>query len=154
MSLDLRLGRYHRIGSPNDAAKLLDRPLECALCHGDWTVAKIANDMERLWGKRVDRAVLDGLYGNLEQNALDVTLARGKPHEQAVAIVLLGERKDKRAARAIAAELLNPYPLVRFYAEQALEQISGEKSPIDMYATDDEIRAEGASWVAKITPRD
>ncbi len=151
MALDLGLGRYHRIASPNDPAKMLDRPLECALCHGDWSVSKIATDMERLWGKRIDRAVLDGLYGNLDQNVLDATLERGKPHEQAVAMTLLGEKRERRATQAIAATLTNEYPLVRFYAEQALERISGEPSPLDLYATDDEIRASAATWVAHIT---
>jgi predicted CXXCH cytochrome family protein len=151
MSLDLGLGRYHRIGSPNDPVKMLDRPLECALCHGDWTIGKIAGDMERLWGRRVDRGMLEGTYGSLDQNALEATLARGKAHEQAVAIELLGERKERRATRAIAEQLLNPYPLVRFYAEQALEQISGEKSPLDMYAPDDELRAQATAWAATIT---
>ena len=150
MTLDLRLGRYHRIGSPNDADKLLDRPLECALCHGDWTVKKIADDMERLWGKRIDRAVLDGVYGDLDQNVLDVTLARGKPHEQVVAMSLLGDRRVRRAAPAIAGQLGNEYPLVRYYAEKALEEISGEPSPLDLNADDAAIRAAAASWVRKI----
>jgi predicted CXXCH cytochrome family protein len=152
MSLDLGLGRYHRIASPNDAVKMLDRPLECALCHGDATVAKLADDMERLWGKRIDRTVLDGIYGSLTQNVLDATLARGKPHEQAVAMSLLGERRERRATRAIAAELTNEYPLVRFYAEHALELISGEPSPLDLYASDDDIRAAGIAWVSRISP--
>jgi len=152
MSLDLGLSRYHRIGSPNDAAKMLDRPLECALCHGDASIAKLAGDMERWWTKRIDRAVLDGVYGNLDQNVLEATLARGKPHEQAVAMTLLGQRRERHATRAIAAELVNEYPLVRFYAEQALERISGEPSPLDLYATDDEIRAAAAAWTTRIAP--
>ena len=151
MTLDLKLGRYHRIASPNETAKMLDRPLECALCHGDWSVRKTADEMEKLWGKRIDRAVLDGVYGDLDQNVLDATLARGKPHEKAVAMSLLGDRKDKRAARAISAELLNDYPLVRFYAERALEQISGEPSPVDLNADDDAIRTQAAAWTSRIT---
>ncbi|HEY1957903.1 MAG TPA: cytochrome c3 family protein [Polyangiaceae bacterium] len=151
MTLDLRLGRYHRIASPNEPAKMLDRPLECALCHGDWTVRKTADEMEKLWGKRIDRAVLDGVYGDLDQNVLDATLARGKPHEKAVAMSLLGDRKDKRAARAISAELLNEYPLVRFYAERALERISGDPSPIDLNADDPTIRAQASEWATRIT---
>jgi len=149
MSLDLELGRYHRIGSPTDAAKMLDRPLECALCHGDWTIEKTAGEMEKLWGKHVDRAILDGLYGRLDQNVLDATLARGKAHEQAVAMALLGERRERRAIKPIAGELVNEYPLVRFYAEHALERITGETSPMDMYATDDEIRSASAEWLRR-----
>jgi predicted CXXCH cytochrome family protein len=150
MTLDLELGRYHRIGSPTDAPKMLDRPLECALCHGDWTIEKTAGEMERLWGKHIDRAILDGLYGRLDQNILDATLARGKAHEQAVAIALLAERKERRAIKPIAEQLLNEYPLVRFYAENAIERITGDASPMDMYAPDDEIRATSAEWVRKV----
>jgi predicted CXXCH cytochrome family protein len=149
MTLDLELGRYHRIGSPTDDAKMLDRPLECALCHGDWTIEKTASEMERLWGKHIDRAILDGLYGRLDQNILDATLARGKAHERVVAIALFASRGDRRAIKPIAAELVNEYPLVRFYAEHALERITGETSPMDMYATDDEIRAAASAWITR-----
>jgi predicted CXXCH cytochrome family protein len=149
MSLEGQLTRYHRIGSPTDSVKVLDRPLECALCHGDETVGKIAGDMERLWGKKLDEGLLRAEYGSLDANVLDATLARGKPHEQAVAMALLGERKERRAAAAIAEQLVNPYPLVRFYAEGALERIFGEPSPVDLYATDDEIRAQAAAWLAR-----
>ena len=150
MALDLTLGRYHRIGSPNDRDKMLDRPFECALCHGDKTVGAIAKEMEQWWGKRIDPAVLEGLYGSADANVLDATLARGKPHEQAVAIALLGERKDRTRARAVAAQLTNEYPLVRFYAERALEAMSGETSTLDMYAPDDELAAAGQAWAARI----
>ena len=149
MSLDGRRTRYHRIGSPTDAVKVLDRPLECALCHGDETVGRIAADMERLWGKRLDENLLRDEYGSLEANVVDATLARGKPHEQAVALALLGERKERRAAPAIAEQLVNPYPLVRFYAEGALERIFDETSPLDLYTTDDAIRAQAAAWLAR-----
>jgi len=148
MTLDLGLGRYHRIGSPTDAPKMLDRPLECALCHGDWTIEKTAGEMERLWGKHIDRAILDGLYGRLDQNILGATLARGKAHEQAVAMSVLGDRKERRAIKPIAEQLVNEYPLVRFYAEHALESITGETSPMDMYATDDEIKSAASGWLA------
>src|SRR5262249_43777307 len=56
MGLALELTRYHRIGSPTDPARVLhDRPLECALCHGDRSVGWIVEAMERLWGKRYPR---------------------------------------------------------------------------------------------------
>jgi hypothetical protein len=49
----------------------------------------------------------------------------------------------------VAEQLVNPYPLVRFYAEGALERILGEPSPLDLYRTDDEIRAQAAAWLAR-----
>ena len=39
VGLRYELTRYHRIGSPTDEARVYgDRPLECALCHADWSV--------------------------------------------------------------------------------------------------------------------
>src|SRR5262249_30016869 len=65
MSLDTRLTRYHRIGSPTDRARVEgDRPLECALCHADRSVGELVETMERWWGKRYDRAALRALYGS------------------------------------------------------------------------------------------
>lgn len=86
MTLDTRLGRYHRIGSPTEAAKVEgDRPLECALCHGRESVGNLVDTMESWWGHRYDRAKLTALYGDLDQASLLATLRYGKPHEKAVA---------------------------------------------------------------------
>ena len=105
MGLDYALIRYHRIGSPTDPRRVLgDRPLECALCHADRSVEELVSTMERWWGKRYDRAALRALYGDdLTVNALRATLALGKPHEQAVAIAVLGQSGDRTAIPAIAA---------------------------------------------------
>ena len=46
------LGRYHRIASPTETAKVEgDRPLECALCHGDKSVETLVATMEAWWHK-------------------------------------------------------------------------------------------------------
>lgn len=147
MTLDARLGRYHRIGSPDDPMKLRDRPLECALCHADKTVGAILDDMDRFWGTHLDRTLQHELYGSLDAYPLRATLERGKPHEQAVALRLLGEHRDRSAASLVAGQLTNDYPLVRFYADDALASILGTKSPIDLYATDEEIRAQARKWL-------
>lgn len=148
MALDLSLTRYHRIGSPTDADRLRDRPLECALCHTDKSATWVADGMKRFWGKTIDRTVLDALYGNADDPVLDATLARGRPHEQAVAIFLLGEAKKRTSAAAIATSLANDYPLVRFYASAALEKIFGAKPEVDVYAEPDEIKEQTARWLA------
>jgi predicted CXXCH cytochrome family protein len=122
MGLDGRLTRYHRVGSPTDPARVLgDRPLECALCHADRTVADLVAAMERWWPVRYPRQRLEELYGTLDANALRATLARGKPHEKAVAIGVLSERRAIEAAPLIARELANEYPLVREWARRALD---------------------------------
>jgi predicted CXXCH cytochrome family protein len=121
MGLGYALTRYHRIGSPDDPARVeRDRPLECALCHADKTVAELASTMERWWGKRYDRGALVGLYGDLAARPLEATLTRGKAHEQAVALATLGAAGDKRALAGVAREVTNPFPLVRYYAARAL----------------------------------
>ena len=135
MSLDSGLGVYHRIGSPTDGARVTgDRPLECAVCHGDKSVKAILVTMDAWWGRRYDQGALRNLYGDLEANVLLATLERGKPHEQAVAMALLGERRDRNGALAVARELAHPYPLVREYAKNALTAMFGEEPPVELDA--------------------
>lgn len=143
MALDGGLSRYHRIGSPTDPAKvLLDRPMECALCHADKSVSSLASTMEAWWKKSYDRVALTKLYGSLDANVLLATAERGKPHEQAVAFQVLGDTKTTRATAVLAQQLVNPYPLVRGYAKRALDTIQGAPIPIDIDAPDDVIRAQ------------
>jgi predicted CXXCH cytochrome family protein len=147
MGLSYQLVRYHRIGSPTDEARVLgDRPLECALCHREKTVRQLVDTMERWWGKRYDRDRLRALYGDLDADPITSTLAHGKPHEQAVAITVLGERGAARDAQLIAPHLAHEYPLVRYYAKHAIERLTGAPVPIDVGQSADEIRAELQAW--------
>jgi predicted CXXCH cytochrome family protein len=148
MGLAYRLTRYHRIGSPNEPVKVEgDRPLECALCHADRSVENLVSTMERWWGHHYDRDKLRALYGKLDANPLLATLAYGKPHEQATAATVLGERGGKSAEAAIALQLVNPYPLVRYFARRALEQASGSPVPIDVEADTDAIQRATTEWL-------
>src|SRR6185436_827016 len=149
MGLSYQLSRYHRIGSPTDEVRVLgDRPLECALCHPTKTVNELVDTMERWWGKRYDRDKLRALYGDLDANAIASTLARGKPHEQAVAIGVLGERGTAQNAPRIAPHLAHPYPLVRYYARHAIEKLTGAPVSIDVEQPAAEIRAQLQRWMA------
>jgi predicted CXXCH cytochrome family protein len=143
MGLGYALTRYHRIGSPTDAARVeRDRPIECALCHADRSVASLVGDMERLWGKHYDREPLARLYGgDLSANALLATVERGKPHEQAPAMAVLGEKRVGAALAPIARQLVNPIPLVRYYARRAVDAIRGAPCAIDLDRTTPEIEA-------------
>ena len=126
MGLDGALTRYHRIGSPTDPERVLgDRPLECALCHADRSVAWVVDAMERLWPVRYPRQRIAELYGSLDANVMTATLERGKPHERAVAIAMLGERHARGAVPLIARELTGDYPLVREWAKRSLTAILG-----------------------------
>ena len=145
MGLDGSLTRYHRIGSPTDAARVLgDRPLECALCHADRTVGSLADAMERWWPVRYPRQRLEELYGSLDANVMTAIVERGKPHEQAVAIATLGAVRDRAAAPLIARQLLGDYPLVREWAKRALTSILG-RCEVDLAADDASIARAAAS---------
>jgi predicted CXXCH cytochrome family protein len=135
MALDYSLARYHRIGSPTDRERVEgDRPLECALCHTDKSIASLVGDMERLWGKRYDRTKLTALYGDLSANALTATLQHGRPHEQVVAAMVLAEHKVTSAAPLVADLLVDStYPLARRFAAQALASM-GKPCPLDVDA--------------------
>ena len=143
MSLDNRLTRYHRIGSPTDTARVeQDRPLECALCHPDRTVEQLVGTMERWWNKSYSRPALTRLYGEMTANVMLATLTRGKLHEQAVAITILGQHKMRAAVPLLAARLTHPYPILRYYAEQALEEVLGRAPQIDLFQANEIIRAQ------------
>jgi predicted CXXCH cytochrome family protein len=130
--LGYALTRYHRIGSPTDAQRVLgDRPLECAICHRTESVEWIVGRMETLWGKRYDRPGLLQLYGSLDAGVLEATVRNGKPHEQITAIALLGEGGAVSAAPLIASQLSNRYPLVGLYARVALDTLDGGVPALD-----------------------
>jgi predicted CXXCH cytochrome family protein len=154
MSLGYELTRYHRIASPNERAKVeRDRPLECALCHPGGKVIDLVTTMEKWWGKRYDRSALMELYGaDLSVPVLPATLDRGKPHEKAVALEVLGEARAREAAPLMARELFDPYPLVRYYAVQALAHVANDPQgaqAISLDGTDADIARRGERWLAE-----
>ena len=149
LALDGTLSRYHRIGSPNDPQRvLLDRPMECALCHADKSVESLVATTETWWKRPYDREALRKLYGDLDANVLLATAERGKPHEQAVAFFLLGQARSKAAIVVLAAQLTHPYPLVRGYAKRALDAVVGSRVPVDIDAEDAAIEAQTKAWLA------
>ena len=151
LALDGTTSRYHRIGSPNDPQRvLLDRPMECALCHADKSVESLVKTTETWWKRPYDREALRKLYGSLDANVLLATAERGKPHEQAVAFYLLGEARSKAAIPVLASQLTHPYPLVRGYAKRALDSVVGSPIPIDIDAEDAEIEAKAKAWLATV----
>jgi len=155
MGLGYALTRYHRIGRPDDPARVeRDRPLECALCHADKTVGDLVATMERWWGRRYDRGALTVLYGSLDALPLEATLSRGKAHEQAVALAVLGEARATAAVPGVARQLVNPYPLVRYYAQKALAALRGQAGPcpVDLDRPTPEIAAAVRACVPEALP--
>ena len=150
MGLDYVLNRYHRIGSPTDPRRVeRDRPLECALCHADKSVEDLVTTMEAWWGKHYDRDALRKLYGDdLQVNVMRATLQLGKPHEQAVAIATFGDLKMRDAIPALVPMLAHEYPLVRYFAQRALQQITGDPVAIDVGAPAARVTREAAAWLA------
>ena len=142
VGLNYELTSYHRIGSPTDKERVEgDRPLECALCHTDQSVLELVESMESLWNKSYDRQRLQQLYGrDLRQNALEATLELGKPHEQIVAMARLGRAGRQSARDGLVAQLAHELPLLRFFAHQALEQLTGRALSLDMHASGPALR--------------
>lgn len=155
MGLDYALDRYHRIGSPTETRRVLgDRPLECALCHADQSVEQIVSTMEQWWGKHYDREALQKLYGpDLGVNVLRATLAMGKPHEQAAAIITLGNAKDRTAIAAIEPMLWHEYPLVRYFAQRALQTITGDPVAIDVGGAAADVKRAADAWLTTAAAR-
>jgi predicted CXXCH cytochrome family protein len=153
MGLGYALTRYHRIGLPDDPARVeRDRPLECALCHVDKTVSELVGKMESWWGRRYDRAALATLYGTVDARPLPATLMRGRAHEQAVAVAVLGEAGRKEALPAVARQLANPFPLVRYYARRAVDALAARPCPVDLDRTTPEIVAAARACVPAAFP--
>jgi predicted CXXCH cytochrome family protein len=151
LGLGYNLTRYHRIGSPTEKSRVEgDRPLECALCHVDKSVEQLTVAMERFWGKRYDRTALVALYGDLQALPLLATISRGKAHEQATAIAVLGERRVASATRVVAEQIVNEYPLVRYFARQSLEQMSGRPCEVNLDADDADIQSQMKVWLAAL----
>jgi hypothetical protein len=136
LALTYTLGRYHRIGSPTENARVLrDRPLECALCHARKSAEELVSEMERWWGKHYDRPILQALYGDLQQPPLQATLALGKPHEQAVAIISLREQNVRETLPLVAQQIANRLPLVRYQVRKAIDTFVGKDCGIDLDRT-------------------
>jgi hypothetical protein len=153
LALTYTLGRYHRIGSPTERVRVQgDRPLECALCHADKSAEELVSDMEGWWGKRYDRRVLQTLYGDLQQPPLQSTLARGKPHEQAVAIISLREQNVREALPLVARQIAHPLSLVRYQARKAINALVGRDCGIDLDRSLAEIIAATEKCVPQAAP--
>lgn len=148
--LNYELTRYHRIGSPTDRARVEgDRPLECALCHGDMSVARLARELEQGWQRKLDPAALTRLYGpDLERPIMELTLERGLPHEQTVAIEWMGRTKDARYLPALAEQLAHELPLNRYFAREAMAKILGERPPLDMSLPGAQLAATARAWLS------
>ncbi|MBX3158117.1 MAG: hypothetical protein KF773_19265 [Deltaproteobacteria bacterium] len=99
-------------------------------------------------GRRHDRDRLRAQYGDLAANALAATLARGKPHEQAVAIGVLGDRGTRADVPALVPHLAHPYPQVRYFAKRAIEKLTGAPLPIDVGLPAAEVAAQVRRWLA------
>jgi predicted CXXCH cytochrome family protein len=153
MGLGYALTRYHRIGLPDDPARVeRDRPIECALCHADKTVGELVGKMESWWGRKYDRAALANLYGTLDARPLTATLTRGKAHEQAVAVAALADAHRTEVLPGVARQLANPFPLVRYYAKRAVDALADRPCAVDLDRTTPEIVAAARACVPGAFP--
>ena len=106
------------------------------------SVGTLVADMERWWGKRYDRGALArSTAATSTSTRCSRPLERGKAHEQAAAMAVLGEKRVEAALAPVARQLVNPIPLVRYYARRALEAIRGTPCAIDLDRPTPEIEA-------------
>ena len=105
--------------------------------------------MESWWGRRYDRAALENLYGpDLGVLTLQSTLDRGLPHEQAVAIGVLGRERPPWALPYLVQQMDDDYPLVRYFALHAIGDITGTLPDWDMNADGPALRRLATDWLA------
>ena len=108
--------------------------------------------MERLWGKNYDRGAVRKLYGeDLRVNAVEATLKFGKPHEQGTAVAIAGRDRRQDLLPLVVATLDNDYPLVRYFARHAIEQITGAPLPVDLNAPGAEVVNSARAYLAEQT---
>ena len=108
--------------------------------------------MEAWWGRKYDRAARTDRYGTVEARPLPATLMRGKAHEQAVAVAVLGEARRTEALPAVARLLANPVPLVRYYARRAVDALAPRPCPVDLDRPTAEIVAAVRACVPEAFP--
>jgi hypothetical protein len=104
--------------------------------------------MERLWNKRYDRALARDLYPALDKSVLEQTVRIGKPHEQAVAAVLLASKAPAKDLAVLAPMLSHPYPLVRYFVAASLEARFREKLGLDLHGKPEDVAPAYAAWLA------
>jgi hypothetical protein len=128
-----RLTLRHRMRVPDDEDDVLhERPLTCAMCHPDDSARTLLGAIERFWGKRFDERAVAALYPNLDAPLLDETVRVGRPYEQTVAAVILGERGRRRAVEPIARLVSSRNMVARRYGLRALEDLFGQSIAIDV----------------------
>jgi hypothetical protein len=66
---------------------------------------------------------------------------------------VLGDARDRGALDAIAAQLVNRYPLVRYFARQAAEKIAGRPCDVDLDQDDAKIEADTTRWLTEVRGR-
>ena len=71
----------------------------------------------------------------------------------AVAIVVLGQAGDRSAIPLLAAQLSHDYPLVRYFAQRALQTLTGAPVPIDVGAPAAEVRRAAEAWLTGAAKR-
>ena len=159
MGLGYALTRYHRIGSPTDAARVeQDRPLECALCHADRSVAA----WSATWSACGASTTIARRWRALRRRSRRERAARHRRARQAARAGAGDGGAGRAAVRAalapIARQLVNPIPLVRYYARRAVDAIRGAPCAVDLDARRAEIEAAArrcvpAAWPAPAAPR-
>ena len=133
MGLGYGLTRYHRIGLPDDPVG------PSATVRSSARSATPTRPWPELWsppwnaGGGESTIALRWPFSTAASTRCRCRprLERGRAHEQAAALATLGTAGVKAAAPAIARQLVNPFPLVRYYARRALEALGAPACAVD-----------------------
>ena len=72
----------------------------------------------------------------------------GKPHERGTAVAVAGRDRRQDLLPLVVNVLDDDYPLVRYFARHAIEQITGASLPIDMNAPGAELVKSAQQYLA------
>ncbi len=78
-----------------------------------------------------------------------VAALRGKPHEQLTAAGVLAQRGTRASAPSLLPLLTSEIPLVRYWAREALERLTGRPLGIDLDGDTATIQRDAATYLAK-----
>ena len=78
------------------------------------------------------------------------SISRGKPHEQITAAAVIGERGKPEDARALLPLFTSEYPLVRYWARQAVEDLVKKPLPVNLDGDAAGLPAEAGAWLDRV----
>lgn len=130
----LSLHRSHRIEIPNATRdEENNRPNACTLCHLNRSAEWASSASARLWGRSTRDGMILDANGSAKLEASVRSILSGDAAQRAVYAAAMGQRdvsvdpRDKAILRlALVVSLADPYPTIRWLAQQSLDALERE----------------------------